>query len=85
MTHLLYMLFRIRTRKKPVETIDAVHQVVVGLLKEQRKQPNMTTPTPIIRRSRLDNTTGVNITEEKFLKMMKGKTSINNNIKPTQK
>ena len=62
---------------KPIETIDAVRQILVGLLQDQHEQQRyVMNQTTTIRASRLNNTTGVNITEDEFLKIMQEKSSV---------
>ncbi|CAF3332606.1 unnamed protein product [Rotaria socialis] len=65
-----------KKKNQVVQTIDAVREVLVGLLDDQKQQYQMTTATATTSRaSRLNNTTGVNITDEDFVKMMQEKAS----------
>ncbi|CAM4816935.1 unnamed protein product [Rotaria magnacalcarata] len=58
-----------KKKNQVVQTIDAVREVLVGLLDDQKQQYQMTTATATTSRaSRLNNTTGVNITDEDFKK-----------------
>ena len=62
-----------QTIKPAIQSIDAVREVLITLLNEhhQRQVIAVSTTTPI--GSRLRNTTGINITDEAFTKMMEDK------------
>ncbi|CAF1470554.1 unnamed protein product, partial [Rotaria magnacalcarata] len=63
-----------QTKNPAVQPIDAVREVLVGSLEKQQKHQTTTTTTNF-RASRLNNTTGVNITNEDFIRMIQEKAS----------
>ena len=51
-----------------------MRELIIALLNEQQQQQQaITVPTTISRESRLNSTTGINITDEEFIRMMNDK------------
>ncbi|CAF2966666.1 unnamed protein product [Rotaria sp. Silwood2] len=61
--------------KPAVENIHAVGEVLADLLEEQQQYQTTTASTTTSRASRLNNTTGVNITDDDFIKMIQEKST----------
>ena len=64
---------RSQAKETVVQSIDAVREVMVNLLTEHQQSQTTTQQTTTSRGSRLNNTIGVNITDEDFLKSIQEK------------
>ena len=64
---------QMQQKTKFVEHIDAVCEVLIVLFEEQQQALTANTTINSARASQLNNTTGVSITDEEFMKMMEEK------------
>ncbi len=62
-----------QVNKPAVHSIDAVRGVMISLLNDHQQRQVTTVATTTPRGSRLNNTTGVNITDDEFLQMIQEK------------
>lgn len=62
-----------QSKKRVLEPIDAVRDVMTTLLNQHQQNNPPSIQTKPTRASRINNTTGVNITEDEFLKMLEEK------------